>query len=77
MAAVLKCTKITNLGPSLVVTDAYTVKVDFTNPGTVPPTPGSVTLEIPTLLMESPDDMQVEIDNKLLVVGSNSMNWSI
>jgi len=72
-----KCTKISNLGQSLVVTDAYTVKVDYTNPGTVPPTPGSITVEIPSLTMETPADMQTLIDDRLEVLGSSIMDWSL
>jgi hypothetical protein len=77
MAAVLKCTKITNLGESLLVTNAYSVSVEYVNPGTTPPTPGSVRLEIDKNDMEVPADMQTVIDDALLLVGSNTMNWSI
>jgi hypothetical protein len=77
MAAVLKCTKITNLGESLLVTDAYSINCEYVNPGTTPPTPGSVRLEVNKADTEVAADLQAAIDTALELIGSNTMNWSI
>ncbi len=77
MAAVYKCTKITNKGVSLLVTDAYTIRVDFVNPTTSPPTPGAVQLEMPATAMAEVTDFCEAVDTALELVGSNTMNWTI
>jgi hypothetical protein len=77
MAAAYKCTKITNKGVSLITTDAFSVRVDYVNPVTSPPTPGSINLEIPTASMLEITDFQEAVDDALLLFGSNTMNWSL
>jgi hypothetical protein len=77
MAAVLKCTKITNLGESLLVTDAYSFFIEFVNPGTTPPTPGNIRIEINKDDAEIPANIQSLTDDALEVVGTNTMNWSL
>jgi len=77
MAATLKCTKVTNTGDSPYSSGRYLFKVDYTNPGTVPPTPGSVSFEVGYSDAEDPTQIQAECDTALGLVGSNTMNWSI
>jgi len=77
MAAVLKCTKVTNTGDSLFVSGSYWFKVDFTNPTTSPPTPGSVSFNIGYADAEDPSQVQAETDAALALVGGNTMNWTL
>ncbi len=77
MAAAYKCTKITNKGVSIITTDAFSVRVDFVNPSTTPPTPGSINLEVPTASMLEITDFCEAVDDALLLVGSNTMNWAL
>jgi hypothetical protein len=77
MADIYKCTKVTNMGESLVVTNAITFKVDFTDPTTSPPTPGSVTVNLDKSIAAEASELQDEVDEILELLTSNAMNWSL
>jgi len=77
MAAVYKCTKITNTGDSLFSSGRFWFRVDYTNPTTSPPTPGSVSFEIGYADAEDPAVIQSTTDDALTLLGSNTMNWTI
>jgi len=77
MADVYKCTKITNTGESLFSSDSYRMKVDYTDPTTVPPTPGSVTFDISKNNSTVINEIQDACDTQLLLLGTNEMDWSL
>lgn len=77
MAAVLKATKVVNLGDSPFVTGSYFMRVDYTNPSTVPPTPGSVNFHVTYAQAEDPTAIQAECDDQLTLLGGNTVDWTI
>jgi hypothetical protein len=77
MAETYKCTKITNTGESLFVTNAYRIRCDYVDPTTTPPTPGSVSVDVDKADAEVVADLQAAIDTQLELLGTNTMNWSL
>jgi hypothetical protein len=77
MADVYKCTKITNTGESLFSSDAYRFKVDYTDPTTTPPTPGSVVFDLSKNNSTIINEIQDACDTMLLLLGTNEMDWSL
>lgn len=77
MADVYKCTKVTNLGDSPFSTGRYLYQVDYTDPTTVPPTPGSVRFEVAYSDAEIVSEICDACDAQLLLLGTNEMNWAL
>jgi len=77
MAAVLKCTKVQLLGDNPLDSGSYIFKVDYTDPTTSPPTPGSVTFPIDILDAVEPTTFQTECNDRLAILGDNTINWAI
>jgi hypothetical protein len=77
MAATLKCTKI---GINVLPPTAgghVTVLVEYVDPTTNPPTPGSIPVNCTIAHSQVSADLQNEIDAALTVAGLDTIDWTI
>lgn len=77
MAATLKCTKLSNTGVSLLVSEAYDVRVDYVDPTTTPPTPGTVICQVSFVDSGKPEDYQSAIDATFTGLSLDTIDWTL
>lgn len=77
MAPSLKCTKLSVSPSNAFPPGQVAVKVDYVNPATSPPTPGTATVVMPHADAEDPTTMQTNIDTAMAVGGGDTVDWTL
>jgi len=77
LPATLKATKAIIGDPKSSDPTKVWVRIDYVNPGTVPPTPGSVAVLMLLVDVDDPSNIQSAIDTQLGLLGSNAVDWSL
>jgi len=77
MAAVYKCTKLTNLGKDLLVTGEYTIRADFYDPTIPSPPLRNVSAQVPGEEITDHIAIQEALDAVLSLLGTDTINWAI
>ena len=77
MAMIFKCTKLTVQPNNLGGTDPLMVIADYYNPAQIPPVPSTIATPISAADAQSGSAIRTAVDNVLLSIGTNTMDWSL
>lgn len=77
MADIFKLTKLTNKGESLLVSNAFDIAVEWVDPTTLPPTPGSLICQIDQTDSTDQTDLQTGINACLTGAGFNTIDFTL
>jgi hypothetical protein len=77
MADIYKLTKLTNKGVSLLVSNAFDVAVDWVDPTTTPPTPGSLICQVDQTISTDPGDLETAINTCLTGAGFSTIDFTL
>lgn len=77
MAAIYKCTRITNLGLNPDLPGYYLVKTDYINPTIPSPPVQFVTVSIATADVVNDEETKGIIDAQLALLGGDTIDWTL
>lgn len=77
MAAIYKCTKLSNTGRSILVSNAYDIKVDYVDPTVVPPLDGVVICQIDVDRAGDPTTLEADIDTTFTGLSLDTIDWTL
>lgn len=77
MAVKFKCTKINNRGVPGPSSGTILFTVDFVDPTTAPPTPGSITIGIVPTHTYPQSSLINDIDAEMTTIMGDEMDWTL